>query len=104
MVGLFGLSCAWFLALGGAKVSLYESRPITGGMVSGAIPVFRMDEASLRKDLDLIRELGVELHLGQPIDRAAYDTIRATHEEVHPGCWGPRPTSVWGLNTRIPPV
>jgi putative selenate reductase len=83
--GPSGLSCAWFLALGGAKVSLYESRPITGGMVSGAIPVFRMDEASLQKDLDLIRELGVELHLGQPIDRGAYDTIRASHDQVYLG-------------------
>ncbi|MCB9474990.1 MAG: FAD-dependent oxidoreductase [Candidatus Delongbacteria bacterium] len=83
--GPSGLSCAWFLALAGVQVSLYESKPMSGGMVSGAIPVFRMDETSLHADLDLIRQLGADLRLDQPVTGNDFAKIRAEHDLVYLG-------------------
>jgi putative selenate reductase len=81
--GPSGLSCAWFLALAGVQVDLYEQQAHTGGMVAGAIPVFRMDPRDLEADLDLIRELGVALHRDTPVDARTWPAIRASHDRVY---------------------
>ncbi len=74
--GPAGLSCAFFLALRGFVVDLYEKHSLAGGMVSRAIPKFRMPEEPIERDIDRIRALGVRFHFGVEVDQILFDQLR----------------------------
>ena len=67
--GPCGLSVGYFLAQAGYQVTLFESRPYAGGMVSGSIPGYRATNASIEQDMEIIRKLGVEILYGQQAGR-----------------------------------
>ena len=58
--GPTGLSCAYYLALFGHSVTVYESRPAAGGMLRSALPEYRLPKAVLDKEIELIERLGVK--------------------------------------------
>jgi len=60
--GPSGLSAAYFIALAGFEVNVYEMKAKAGGMVSGAIPSFRLTNEAFRKDVSRIENLGVKIH------------------------------------------
>jgi NADH-quinone oxidoreductase subunit F len=62
--GPAGLTCAFYLALLGHEVSVFESKPEAGGMLRYAIPEYRLPKKVLAREVDLIRRLGVEFHFG----------------------------------------
>ncbi len=64
--GPAGLSAAYFLALAGAQVTVFEARGYLGGMVNLIAP-FRLPPAVLEADLRRIEELGVEVRLHSPL-------------------------------------
>lgn len=80
--GPAGLSCAWFLRQAGFDVDIYEQANITGGMVSTAIPAFRLTGEAIEKDIRRILSSGVKLSDGFRVDAANFDTIRAGHDVV----------------------
>ncbi|MFX1296075.1 MAG: FAD-dependent oxidoreductase, partial [Promethearchaeota archaeon] len=49
--GPAGLSCAYFLALLGYEIDLFEKKEIKGGMVSNVIPPFRLPNDAIERDL-----------------------------------------------------
>lgn len=59
--GPAGLSCAFYLAREGHKVTIFERWPRGGGMLRYGIPEYRMPKAALDKEIDTIKELGVEI-------------------------------------------
>jgi NADH-quinone oxidoreductase subunit F len=65
--GPTGLTCAYYLALLGHTVTVYESRPEAGGMLRYALPEYRLPKAVLAKELELIERLGVRFQLNSPI-------------------------------------
>jgi putative selenate reductase len=65
--GPSGLAAACFLALNGIQVTVYEARDRAGGMLTSAIPSFRLPETVVQEDIARIRELGVEIKLSHPI-------------------------------------
>jgi len=65
--GPSGLAAACFLALNGIHVTVYEARDRAGGMLTSAIPSFRLPEAIVQEDIARIRELGVKIELSHPI-------------------------------------
>lgn len=67
--GPCGLSVAYFLAQAGYSVTILEARPYIGGMVSGTIPAYRARQAAIEQDLNVIRELGVEILYNQQAGR-----------------------------------
>ena len=73
--GPSGLSCAYFLALQGFDVEIFESKKIAGGWASDAIPTFRLDEDSIKKDIDAILSLGVTIHYSAKIDQARFQLM-----------------------------
>ncbi|MBE9552081.1 MAG: FAD-dependent oxidoreductase, partial [Proteobacteria bacterium] len=81
--GPTGLSCAYFLALEGFAVDIYETKEFAGGMAADAIPSFRLDDASLSRDIDAIIALGVRLHTGVRIDKQAFEDLRESHDYVY---------------------
>jgi len=58
--GPAGLSAAHFLALAGHKVTVFESLPVLGGMLSVGIPDYRLPPEILERDLSGMRKMGVE--------------------------------------------
>jgi len=67
--GPAGLSAAYFLARMGLEPVLYEGRREPGGMVTHAIPGYRLARASILGDLARLRQLGVRIELGKEVGR-----------------------------------
>ena len=62
--GPSGLSCAYYLALMGHKVTVYEQRPKLGGMLRYGIPNYRFPRHLLDAEIASILSLGIEAHTG----------------------------------------
>jgi len=67
--GPSGLSAANDLARMGHSVTLYESFPVSGGMLNVGIPPYRLPREIVEKAIDEVRELGVEILTGSPIGK-----------------------------------
>jgi len=66
--GPTGLSCAYFLAQMGYPVTVFEALPIGGGMLSVAIPDFRLPQEVIKREIDYIAKRGVEIKYNAPIN------------------------------------
>jgi NADH-quinone oxidoreductase subunit F len=66
--GPAGLTCAYFLAQMGYGVTVFESSSTAGGMLSGALPEFRLPGALVQKEVDYIVKRGVEIRYNTPIN------------------------------------
>jgi NADH-quinone oxidoreductase subunit F len=66
--GPCGLSCAYFLAQMGYPVTVFEALPIGGGMLSVAIPDFRLPRKVIEKEIEYIAKRGVEIRYNTPIN------------------------------------
>ena len=60
--GPSGLSCAYYLALMGHKVTVYEEREKLGGMLRYGIPSYRFPRHLLDEEIESILSLGIEAH------------------------------------------
>ncbi len=56
-----GLTVAYFLRLKGHSVKIYDMMPQMGGMLRYGIPEYRLPKAVLDKEIEIIRDLGIEL-------------------------------------------
>jgi putative selenate reductase len=81
--GPSGLSCAYFLRMGGFEVEIFETKSIPGGMVSEAIPEFRLKMESLRKDIERIEKLGVKIQYNSKIDSQGFAQLRSAYHFVY---------------------
>lgn len=59
--GPSGLSCAGALAKAGYSVSVFEALHTAGGVLVYGIPEFRLPKAIVRREVDELRSLGVEI-------------------------------------------
>jgi NADH-quinone oxidoreductase subunit F len=59
--GPTGLTAAFYLALLGHDVTIFEERSEAGGMLRFAIPEYRLPKSVLRRELDLIEGVGVKM-------------------------------------------
>ncbi|MFC2068290.1 NADH-quinone oxidoreductase subunit NuoF [Chloroflexota bacterium] len=66
--GPTGLACAYCLAQGGYPVTVFEALPVGGGMLSAAIPEFRLPKAAIQQDINYITKRGVEIKYNTPIN------------------------------------
>lgn len=58
--GPSGLSCAYYLAIEGYKVTVFEKEKEMGGMLRYGIPAFRLQKDVIKAEIDVLKELGVE--------------------------------------------
>lgn len=67
--GPSGLSCAFYLALDGYKVTVFEKQKALGGMLTLGIPSYRLEKNVIEAEIDILRELGVEFKTGVEVGR-----------------------------------
>ncbi len=58
--GPAGLTAAFYLAMLGHDVTVYDSKSEAGGMLRFALPEYRLPKCSLRREIELIERLGVK--------------------------------------------
>ncbi len=81
--GPSGLTAAYFLALEGVEVTLYESHSFAGGMAADAIPVFRITKEAIENDVNLIKSLGVIFYYNSKINSENYNKIKEENDFVY---------------------
>ena len=81
--GPSGLSCAYFLAIEGFEVNVYESKSFGGGMASGSIPTFRLSDDQVKNDIDLIESVGVIIHYNQNVDEEMFNQLKVNNDFVY---------------------
>ncbi len=67
--GPAGLSAAYYLALEGIGVTIFEALSVTGGMLRVGIPDYRLPPAILDYEIAYIQALGVEIRTNQRLGR-----------------------------------
>ncbi|MEG0035598.1 MAG: FAD-dependent oxidoreductase, partial [Oscillospiraceae bacterium] len=67
--GPAGLSCAYYLAIDGYKVTVFEKQEKLGGMLTMGIPSFRLEKDVIGAEIDILREMGVEFKTGVEVGR-----------------------------------
>ncbi len=67
--GPAGLTAAYFLALDGYQVSVYESMPEAGGMMRYGIPEHRLPRAVLDAEIENLKRYGIKIHTNTVIGK-----------------------------------
>ncbi len=67
--GPAGLTCAYFLALAGHAVTIYEAEDQAGGTAFSGIPAYRLPREVIQQEVQAILDLGVDLRTGQSLGR-----------------------------------
>ena len=75
--GPAGLSCAYYLALKGYPVTVFEKEERLGGMLTLGIPSFRLEKSVINAEIDVLRELGVSFRTGVEVGKdVSLDELR----------------------------
>lgn len=100
--GPAGLSCAYYLAVYGHQVTVFDKNPLPGGMMQYGIPSFRLEKDIVQAEVDVLKQMGVEIkcdvHVGKDI------TLDDLREEGYKGFYvaigaqGSRKLNVEGEN------
>lgn len=99
--GPAGLAAAYYLALEGYPVTVYEALPegYGGGMIAVGIPAYRMPRHILQRDIDIIASMGVEIiydtRIGKDISLAELKE-KFTAVLLAPGAHRSKPMGVEG--------
>ena len=81
--GPAGLTAAYFLAVKGHKVTVYDAMPKMGGMLRYGIPQYRLPKEILDMEISSIAELGVEMKNNVEVGTdITLDEIRSKHDAV----------------------
>lgn len=67
--GPAGLSCAFYLAIDGYRVTVFEKEEKLGGMLTLGIPSFRLEKEVVDTEIDILREMGVEFRTGVEVGK-----------------------------------
>ena len=94
--GPAGLSCAYYLAVKGYPVTVFEKEDKLGGMLTLGIPSFRLDKDIVNAEIEILRELGVKFRTGVEVGKdITLDALRADgYKAFYLGIGASRGTSV----------
>ncbi len=75
--GPAGLTCAYYLAIDGYKVTVFEKQKALGGMLTFGIPSFRLEKDVINAEIEILKILGVEFKTGVDIGKdVSLDELR----------------------------
>ncbi len=81
--GPAGLSCAYYLAIEGYKVTVFEKQKALGGMLTLGIPSFRLEKSVVNAEIDVLSDLGVEFKVGVDVGKdVSLNDLRAQGYEA----------------------
>ena len=103
--GPAGLSAAYFLAREGFSVTVLEREEDAGGVVRYVVPHFRISREAIDRDIDFIRQHGVEFRFGvdEKIDIEALKKEGFTYIVLGLGTYRSRKLPIEGDSQRIYP-
>ncbi|MBA4423439.1 MAG: 4Fe-4S ferredoxin, partial [Syntrophus sp. (in: bacteria)] len=85
--GPAGLTAAYYLAIEGYDVDVFEALPVAGGWLAVGIPEYRLPKDVLKAEIKVIEELGVKIHLNTPIGKdMPFEKLRKEYGAVFIGC------------------
>ena len=94
-----GLTAAYYLALKGHSVTVFDAMPRMGGMLRYGIPEYRLPKSVLDRDIDSVSELGVEFRNNVKIGKdISLEEIKNKYDAVvvAVGAWRSSPMGVPG--------
>lgn len=90
--GPSGLSAAYQLRRRGWQVTLYEGKPMLGGLMRYGIPSYRLARDVLDAEIQRIVDLGVTVRFGAALANAEdFERLRAMHDAVYVATGAARP-------------
>ncbi|MDR1728250.1 MAG: [FeFe] hydrogenase, group A [Acidobacteriota bacterium] len=99
--GPSGLSAAYYSALHGHEVTVFERQPHAGGMMRYGIPEYRLPKETLEKEIDVIRSLGVRIVTGKALGtHVRLEDLQRDFDAVYlaVGSWLATPLQIEGEN------
>ncbi len=100
--GPAGLSAAYYLAMAGFDVEVFEQNSKAGGMVQFAIPGFRLTDEAIAKDFKRVTDLGVKIHYSTPVDKSKFEAIQSGFDYIFVGAGAQlsKPLKIEGIEAK----
>ena len=84
--GPAGISAAYYLAIMGYKIKIYEALPDSGGMTRYGIPEYRLPYDQINKDIDFVKSLGVEFQFNTRVGKdISLEELHKNYDAVFAG-------------------
>ncbi|KUO62526.1 MAG: hydrogenase [Gracilibacter sp. BRH_c7a] len=82
--GPSGLTCGYYLAKLGYQVDVYEAHGLAGGVLAFGIPEYRLPNDILNREITLIKQAGVNIHLNTEIGKQIqFSELRSKHDAIY---------------------
>ena len=82
--GASGLTCGYYLARTGYEVDIYEREAVAGGVLAFGIPEYRLPTAILKREIDLIKRVGVNIITNTEVGKnIEFKELRTTYNAVY---------------------
>jgi len=99
--GPSGLSAAYYSAINGHDVTVFERQPEAGGMMRYGIPEYRLPKNTMDKEIDVMKKLGVKIMTGKAI--GTHISLEDLHKDFDAvylaiGSWRATPMQIEGEN------
>jgi formate dehydrogenase major subunit len=96
-----GLAAAYYSAINGHDVTVFERQSEAGGMMRYGIPEYRLPKATLDKEIDVMKKLGVKIQTGKSLGtHLRLEDLQHDFDAVFLaiGSWRASPLNVEGEN------
>ncbi len=80
--GPAGLTTAYYLALDGIEVDVYEALPVLGGEVTVGVPEYRMPWAKYSQDIEVVKDLGVNFIINHEVTADEMREFETTYDAI----------------------
>ena len=77
-------------------MTIFEALPEAGGLFMAGIPEYRLPREVVRKEMELIRSLGVEIKTGVTVGQRRHPGGTAAAKAMRPSSWGSGP--IWATS------
>jgi len=101
--GPSGLSAAYYSAVNGHDVTVFERQNHAGGMMRYGIPEYRLPKAVLDREIDIMRSLGVKIITGKSLGtHIRLEELQHDFDAVYLaiGSWRATPLQIDGENSK----
>ena len=92
--GPAGLSAAFHLRRQGHQVVIYELQEEAGGMLTYAIPAYRLPKEVVRRQVRALQDMGISFQTGVRVDGDRLAALAGDHDAVFLACGAWRETSL----------